>query len=69
MISDLASLILNSPDLSWKLFLGATGLRKSKIDILKIKVDRKYFRTMLYLTVVIAVTTMVNIIIFLERVI
>ncbi len=68
IISNLASLILKSLDMNEKHLLYATGLRKSKIDVLKIKEDRKYSRRMLCLTVVIAAATIVNVILFLARI-
>ena len=64
IISNLASYILKSLDLNEKHLLYATGLRKSKIDVLKIEEDRKYSRRMLYLTIVIAAATIVNVILF-----
>ena len=67
IVSNLASLILKNHDLNEKHLLDATDLRKSKIDVLKIEEDRKYSRTMLYLTVVIAVATIVNVVLFLIR--
>ncbi len=68
IISNLASHILKSLDLNEKHLLYATGLRKSKIDVLKIEEDRKYSRRMLCLTVVIATATIVNVILFLPRI-
>ncbi|WP_148690150.1 hypothetical protein [Cuniculiplasma divulgatum] len=65
--SNLASLVLKDLNSNEKHLLGATDLRKSKIDVLKIEEDRKYSRRMLCLTVVIAVATIVNVVLFLIR--
>ena len=67
IISDLASHILKSLDLNEKHLLDIINLRRSKMDVLKIEEDRKYSRMMLGLTVVIAVATIVNVILFLIR--
>ncbi len=67
IVSNLASFILKDLDLNEKHILDATDLRKSKIDVLKIEEDRKYSRKMLYLTVVIAIATIVNVVLFLIR--
>lgn len=67
IVSNLASLNLKNIDLNEKHLLDATDLRKSKIDVLKIKEDRKFSRWMLSLTVVIAVATIVNVVLFLIR--
>ncbi len=65
IVSNLASLILKNLDLNEKYLLDATDIRKSKIDVLKIEEDRKYSRTMLSFTVVIAIATIVNVAVFL----
>ena len=67
IVSNLASLILKDLDLNEKHLLDATDLRKSKIDVLKIEEDRKYSRRMLCLTVVIAIATIVNVVLFVIR--
>ena len=67
IVSNLASLILKSLDLNEKHLLDTIDLRRSKIDVLKIEEDRKFSRWMLCLTVVIAVTTIVNVALFLVR--
>ena len=67
IISNIASIILKSLDLNEKHLLDVTSLRKSKIDVLKIKEDREYSRKMLCLTIVIATATIINIILFLAR--
>jgi hypothetical protein len=67
IVSNLAALILKNLELNEKNFLDAIDLRRSKIDVLKIEEDRKYSRRMVCLTVVIAVATIVNVILFLIR--
>ncbi|MGC8618712.1 MAG: hypothetical protein ACP5UZ_08285, partial [Thermoplasmata archaeon] len=67
VISNLATHILRSLDLNEKHLLDIINLRRSKMDVLKIEEDRKYSRTMLCLTVLIAFTTIVNVILFLIR--
>ena len=67
IISNLASLILNSLDLNEKQLLNAINFRRSKIDTLKIEEDRKFSRWMLCLTVVIAAATTVYVVLFLVR--
>jgi hypothetical protein len=69
LISNLASHILKSLDLNEKHLLGIINLRRSKMDVLKIEEDRKFSRRMLSLTVVIAVATIVNVVLFLARII
>ena len=69
IVSNLASLILKSLDLNEKHLLDIISLRRSKIDVLKIEDDRKFSRWMLSLTVVIAVATIVNVVLFLARII
>lgn len=69
LASNLASLILKDIDLNEKHLLDATAFRKSKLDVLKIEEGRKHSRMMLYLTIVIAASTIVNVILFLARII
>lgn len=68
IIANLSSLILEDLDLNEKHLLDAIGLRRSKIDALKIGEDRKYSKKMLCLTVVIAGATIVNVLLFLARI-
>ena len=69
IVSNLAYLILKNLDLNEKHLLDIINLRRSKMDVLKIEEDRKYSRRMLCLTVVIAAATIVNVILFLARII
>ena len=68
-LPNLASHILKSLDLNEKHLLDIINLRRSKMDVLKIEEDRKFSILMLSLTAVIAVATIVNVILFLARII
>ncbi len=67
IVSNLASLILENLELNEKHLLDATNLRKSKIDVLKIKEDRKFSGWMLRLTIGIAIATFINVFLFFVR--
>ena len=60
IISNLASSILEDLNFNEKHIVDAINLRKSKIEVLKIDEDRKTSKKMLYLTIVIAVATLVR---------
>ena len=67
IVSNFATLILKNLDLNEKHLLDATALRRAKIDVLKIEEDIKYSRQMLCLTVIIALATVVNVVVFILR--
>ena len=67
IVSNLAALILKNLELNEKNLLDAIDLRRSKINVLKIEADRKYSRSMVCLTVVIAAATILNVVLFLIR--
>jgi hypothetical protein len=64
MVSNLGALVLNNLDLNEKHLFDLIALKRSKIDILKIEEDRKHSRIMLYLTAIVAIATIVNVILF-----
>jgi hypothetical protein len=74
IVSNLSSLIFHYLDLNENGLLGAIDLRMSEIELLKIEEDHKYSekmvknsKIMLCLTVVIAIATIVNVILFVLR--
>lgn len=69
IISNLASSILKHLDFNGKHIVDAISLRKSKIEVLKIDEDRKTSKKMLCLTYVIAGATIINVVLFLFRLI
>ena len=69
IISNFASSILKHLNFNEKHIVDTINLRKSKIEVLKIDEDRKTSKKMLYLTIVIAVATLVNIFLFLRSII
>ena len=64
IVSNLGALILNNLELNEKHLSDLIALKRSKIDVLKIEEDRKNSRIMLYLTAIVAMATIVNVIIF-----
>jgi hypothetical protein len=64
IISNLSYHILESVDFNEKSVTDSISLRKSKIDVLKIEEDRKYSKRMLYLTYIIVVLSIFDIILF-----
>ena len=67
IVSNLAFTILNNLNPNEKNLFHAISLMKSKIDVLKIEEDCKYSRNMFYLTVAIAIATIVYVVLFFHR--
>lgn len=68
LVSSFASIILNYLDVNKKQLQEAIELKKLRIDVSKIKEDHKYSREMLYLTVIVAIATLVNVILFILKI-
>jgi len=75
IVSNLAFIILDYLDLNEKNLLDAINLRRSEIEVLKTEEDKnysektvKYSRIMLWLTIVIAIATIVNVVLFILRI-
>ena len=67
LMSKFGSHILNSLDLNEKHLSDLIDLRRSKLEVLKIREDRHASKFMLSLTIVIATATIVNVVLFLIR--
>lgn len=67
LVSKFGSHILNNLDLNEKHLSDLIDLRRSKLEVLKIREDRHMSKFMLSLTIVIAVATIVNVVLFLIR--